>query len=73
MYENLKREMKLANIKIKDFANSLNVRYATIQEKLSGKYPFKLDEAMKIKDSHFPDMSIEYLFGPEVPRTEKVG
>lgn len=73
MYKNLKREMKLANIKIKDFARCLNVRYATVQEKLSGKYPFKLDEAMKIKESYFPDMSIEYLFGAEVPQVEKVG
>jgi plasmid maintenance system antidote protein VapI len=62
MYENLKAEMVRSNVSKKDLATLLSVRYATILEKISGKYPFKLDEAMKIKRSFFPDMSLEYLF-----------
>lgn len=65
MYRNLEAEMARNNVSRKDIANSLNVRYATIIDKLKGKYPIKLDEAIKIKNEFFPNFTVEYLFEKE--------
>lgn len=62
MYRNLEAEMVRRNINRKDVAEFLNVRYGTVVDKLSGKYQFKLDEALNIKQKLFPELSIEYLF-----------
>jgi DNA-binding XRE family transcriptional regulator len=62
MYGNLEAEMVRCNIDRGNIAKFLNVRYATIVQKLNGTYPFKLTEAMLIKKEFFPNLSIEYLF-----------
>lgn len=62
MYRNLEAEMVRKGIKRRDISNALGVRYATIIQKLSGKYQFHLDEAFKIKEEFFPELSFEYLF-----------
>lgn len=62
MYRNLEAEMVRHSISRKDVATFLNVRYATVIDKLSGRYQFRLDEALNIKQKLFPKLSIEYLF-----------
>lgn len=62
MYQNLRAEMARKGLTIQDLANTLGVRYATACDKLNGKYRFYYDEAKKIKDVHFPECDIEYLF-----------
>jgi len=62
VYKNLEAEMVRIGIARKDLAALLNVRYATIVDKLKGKSSFTLDEALRIKNSFFPNLSIEYLF-----------
>lgn len=62
MYRNLEAEMARKGITRKDISSFLNVRYATVVQKLNGKYGFKLDEAFIIKKKFFPDLSLEYLF-----------
>lgn len=62
MYRNLEAEMARNGITRKDISSFLNVRYATVVQKLSGKYRFKLDEAFTIKKKFFPELSLEYLF-----------
>lgn len=62
MYRNLEAEMARNRLTRKDISNLLNVRYATVIEKLNGKYSFKLEEAFKIKQTFFPDLTVEYLF-----------
>jgi plasmid maintenance system antidote protein VapI len=62
MYCNLKAEMARHGIKVKDIAELLNVRRATVSEKINGKYRFYCDEALKIKKAFFPNYSVEYLF-----------
>ncbi|MCR2045524.1 helix-turn-helix transcriptional regulator [Anaerosalibacter massiliensis] len=62
MYKNLEAEMVRRGITRKDLAKSLDVRYATIIDKLKGRYSFTLDEAFKIKNKYFPTLSFEYLF-----------
>ncbi|ABR47064.1 phage protein [Alkaliphilus metalliredigens QYMF] len=62
MYRNLEAEMVREGISRKDLAELLEVRYATIIDKLKGKFGFTLDEAFKIRNSFFSDLSFEYLF-----------
>ena len=50
------------NISKADIKNLLEVRYATVLDKLNGKSRFFFDEALIIKKKFFPDISIEYLF-----------
>lgn len=61
-YANLKAEMARYGIKQQDIARLLNVREATISEKINGKTTFDIDEAFKIKYKFFPKLSLEYLF-----------
>ena len=65
MYRNLEAEMVRHSISRRNVANFLNVRYATVIDKLSGRYPFRLEEALDIKREFFPKLSIEYLFRGE--------
>lgn len=65
MYRNLEAEMVRNGIYRKDLAKLLNVRYATVVQKLNGRYKFNLDEAFDIKNSYFPNFSIEYLFSTD--------
>lgn len=62
MYKNLEAEMARKGIKRKDISKLLNVRYATVVQKLNGRYRFNLDEAFMIKEQCFPELSLEYLF-----------
>jgi len=62
LYHNLKAEMARQGIKVKDIAELLEVRRATVSDKINGKYRFYCDEAIKIKKVFFPHLSIDYLF-----------
>ena len=62
MYRNLLAEMVRNNITKKQIAKFLDLRVATICDKMNGKYSFKLDEAFRIKKEFFPQLTIEYLF-----------
>lgn len=64
-YVNLKAEMARRGIKQIELANLLDVREATISEKINGKYTFDIDEALKIKNAYFHSISIEYLFSKD--------
>lgn len=62
VYKNLEAEMVRKDVTRKDLAELLNVRYATIIDKLKGRSSFSLNEAFKIRNAYFPHLSIEYLF-----------
>lgn len=62
IYKNLEAEMVKNGITRKDISSFLNVRYATVVQKLNGRYKFNLDEAFTIKKNFFPELSLEYLF-----------
>ena len=62
MLNNLRAEMARKNITMMDLANLLGVRHATISDKINGKYRFYYEEALKIKNTFFPECSLEYLF-----------
>jgi hypothetical protein len=66
MYPNLNAELARRNIKRTDIANDLfNGRTATVSDKLNGRYPLQLSEAIKIKKRYFPELELGYLFEPE--------
>lgn len=65
MHRNLRAEMAREGITMVDIAHYLNLRYATVNEKVNGKYRFYYDEALKIKQRFFPNKSLEYLFENE--------
>lgn len=69
MYKNLEAEMARDGITRKDLADLLEVRYATIIDKLKGRFSFTLDEAFKIKNRYFSHLSFEYLFETEEDKT----
>lgn len=63
MYPNLDAEMARLGLKRKDIALEVfNGRTATVSDKLNGRYPLLLDEAVEIKEKFFPDFSLDYLF-----------
>lgn len=64
-YPNLEAELARKNIKRKELAELLKVRPATIYDKLNGKYPFTVNEAMTIKNHFFPNLTVDYLFSQE--------
>ncbi|GEM01226.1 hypothetical protein SAMN05421839_10653 [Halolactibacillus halophilus] len=66
MYPNLNAELARRNIKRTDIAKDLfNGRTATVSDKLNGRYPLQLSEAIKIKKRYFPELELGYLFEPE--------
>ena len=64
-YSNLEAEIARKGVSKKEIAETLGVRLATVYNKLKGKCPFTLDEAFKIRNKHFPDFTLEYLFYTE--------
>lgn len=69
MYRNLEAEMARNKVTKKDIAKLLGVRYATVLDKMNGKYRFYYDEALAIKKAFFPNLNIEYLFDSEENKT----
>lgn len=66
MYPNLDAEMARKGLKRKDLAWMFKDRTATVSDKLNGKSPILIDEAFRIKETYFPDLSLDYLFEKEV-------
>jgi len=61
-YSNLLAEMARNQIAQQDIAILLGKTVSTVNTKINGKYPFTLDEAMKIQENLFKDKDIPYLF-----------
>lgn len=62
MFPNLNAERARKGVTLEDLAKVLNIRTATMCEKLNGKYPITLDEAIKIKSYLEVDMPLDKLF-----------
>lgn len=61
LYPNLTAERKKRKVTIKMIADLFSGRQATISYKLKH-HKFYIDEAMLIRDTFFPDKTINYLF-----------
>ncbi|HUM44362.1 MAG TPA: helix-turn-helix transcriptional regulator [Fervidobacterium sp.] len=62
MFPNLKAEMARNNIKSMTLAEILGISYDSVINKINGKTDFTRSEIFKIRDTLFPDLSLDYLF-----------
>jgi transcriptional regulator with XRE-family HTH domain len=69
MFFNLIKEMRAANLSIKDLASLLNLTEKTAYDKFNGGSEFTYSELMKIKKFLFPNHDFSYLF--EIKETSK--
>ncbi|MBU5268154.1 XRE family transcriptional regulator [Virgibacillus proomii] len=66
MFPNLDAEMARRGVKRVDIANDFyNGRTATVSDKLNGKTPLQMMEAIRIRNKYFPDLELGYLFDTE--------
>lgn len=61
-YRAILSEIKKRKLKHKDIQEYLGVTKAMLSRKLHGRSGIRLDEAVKIRDNFFPDMTIDELF-----------
>lgn len=61
-FPNLVAEIAKRGIKKTAIAQAANMCRKTLREKITGKFEFSLWEAMVIRDTFFPDQTLEYLF-----------
>lgn len=64
MYPNLNAELARKGWSKKMLAEKLGARYATILDKLNGKYPLTLNECKDVQEALQTDMPIDELFLP---------
>jgi plasmid maintenance system antidote protein VapI len=62
MYETLIKEMALRSVTKEAVANLLSISRDTVRAKCKGKARFYYDEAVRIRETFFPDLAIEALF-----------
>lgn len=62
MYPNLRAEMARHNVSMSDISRAARKTDRSIRDKISGKGDFTLTEIIAIRDTFFPDRSLDYLF-----------
>lgn len=75
MFSNLRAEMIRHSVAATDLARAIHKTDKSVHNKLKGQGDFTLTEVYAIRDTFFPDMSIEYLFSkdtsPQINRLER--
>lgn len=62
MYPNLKAEMARKNLTQKDIAKCLKRAEPTVNKKINGAATLTLKEISLIRQTFFPNLSLDYLF-----------
>lgn len=62
MYGNLLAEIARKNLKHKDVAREAGIQVFSFSRKINGKKDFTVEEADRIHDLFFPELSLHYLF-----------
>lgn len=70
MFPNLLAEMARKCLSNLDLAKLLDLSDRTIRHRMSGSYDFTLSEMELIRDTHFPEHSLEYLFARKKPEQD---
>lgn len=65
MFDNLEAELKRKKVLRRDLAENLNLTIGTVSQKLNGKAPITLTEAVSIKQFLKVDIPLEKLFSIE--------
>lgn len=60
---NLRAEMMRQSKTREQMAELLNIAISSVNNKMTGRMDFKLQECLTIQREWFPDKSLEYLFG----------
>lgn len=55
-------EMAKRKITKEDLSKLLNIHWNSVANKINGLSPFTVEEAMKIRNTYFPEWKIEELF-----------
>lgn len=63
--ENLEAEMKRKKISRSDIASLLGLSYRTIHSRFNGESEWGCSECVKVRDTYFPDKTLDYLFATE--------
>ena len=61
MYK-IEMAVRLKQVSRQDLADATGKSLRTMNDKLAGKHPFTVPEALRIKEAYFPESSIEDLF-----------
>lgn len=69
--ENLEAEMKRNKISRSDIANLLGLSYRTIHSRFNGESEWGYAECVKVRDTYFPDKSLDYLFATDETGSEE--
>lgn len=64
-YRNLKAEMKRNELGVALIANAIHKSVSATSKNLNGKGQFSVKESLIIRNSFFPDCTIDYLFSTE--------
>ncbi len=65
MYPNLNAEMARKGIVVKDLQTVIKKTDRTTRDKVNGSAAWTLSEAMDIRDTYFPGLSLDYLFSKQ--------
>ena len=63
--ENLEAEMKRKKISRSDIASLLGLSNRTIHSRFNGESEWGYSECVKVRDTYFPDKTLDYLFATE--------
>lgn len=67
MFRNLLAEMARSNLTGKDVSRMVKMDYGTWRNKMNGKTEFTCNEMFVIRNTAFPGMTLDYLFGEAMP------
>lgn len=68
IFPNLKAEMSRNGLTVADLASSWSTTERTTRNRLNGYTDITFAQCLALRDSLFPDMTIDYLFDPEPRR-----
>ena len=68
IFPNLRAEMTRNGLKVEDLAETLGTSRRNVANRLNGSTQITIAECKTIRNSLFPELTIDYLFDPE-PRT----
>ena len=71
MYPNLKLEMDIHNVTIENIAKTLELHRNSVSNKLNSG-SFSVEEAFKVRDTHFPHSDMQYLYKRTNARAERL-
>ena len=64
-YPRLEAEMILRRVTRLNLKDCIKLKYNTLCKKVNGELRFSLDEAIRIQETFFPDVSVNQLFRHE--------